>query len=314
MLLVSLEGQFQTETIADSPTNTNDLSQIIQEAQPGATIELDGTYTLSNDLEIDKPLILKGSGRDTTRLQIEGSGPIIRFAADGTLELTGLTLTHIGTETANVLEMTNGTLTIQHSLVEGAVADENGEGGRGLWLENSTATIIDVIFQNNDISGLEASGQSQLTITDSLFQINGIGLRLFSESSSTISSSQFLENASDGLEAGNNAVVKLEQTTFQSNGANGISLSGRANAKIQQSTIAKNLTGVLVEENATLSITNTTLSENQQLGVYFVDSSTGLVEGNTFEKNLIGIVAEGSATPTIATNQFSGNEQDVQTP
>lgn len=297
--------------------NADELASAVQRAKAGTTIELaEGTYVLSNPLEITQPLSLKGLGQQPSALQFGGGKPLIHFAGDGTLELFNVALSYTGTDPANVIEIERGDLKFERGLLEGAVYDETtGQGGRGLLLAPGvkSATLTQVFFQNNAHYGLEASGATQVTIADSGFQKskNG-GLLLAGQSVTTITETKILGNNSVGIEVKENASATLRKVEFTNNGASGIYLSDKARVEANDVTLMANRNGATAEGSSTLTVKSSNITQNLELGIYYVAGSQGSVEASTISQNLIGLVIEGGASQN--NNQFSENGTDVEGP
>ena len=307
----------ETPNLEFYPKTSEELESLIQTVSADSVIHLEGTYLLSQHLDITISLTLSGDGKDTSQLTLEDGDAVIRYSGEGTLNIQNLALSYTGTRAANVLEVNNGNLNVKASLIEGAIFDSQNElGGRGILLEGKAREVLleEVVLQNNLAYGLEASSNTSVTINSSTFEANEVGLNLSSQAKATISESLFSNNTVNAIELGVESYLNIKNSQVETSGANGISVKDQAKLFTEQITVRQNETGILAEGEAEVIINTSVLRENRQVGVYFVENSSGSVENNTFEKNMIGIVVEDEATPSIMENQFEGNEQDIEQP
>lgn len=215
--------QNETVTAIDSCTNITspgeyELVDDIQTDEAGTCLRITAEDVVldGNGHTIDGP----GSDEQSTGIYPGDDDVVIR-----NLEITGW----------NAGITANG-----HYQLENATVRENGIGLNHFYWDG-TATLANVVIEQNDGLGIEAAGGSG-NGTNVTIRENGEGLFLW-EGSYDFESSRIVDNEGTGIRVSVHSSITVTNTTVSSNGGHGISLDASASwivASIEDSTISDN--------------------------------------------------------------------------
>ncbi|MDW8222606.1 MAG: protein kinase, partial [Gemmatales bacterium] len=164
--IVQLTVRPQTTPIASNPQSTAThprppttwtvdfttltLELAVRSAKAGDIIVLAaGRFTLKERITVDKPLSIRGAGRQETHLLSWEELFAIQFTGQGPWTLENLTLEHVGNARASVVVVDSGHILIRNCRFTGATFQEKApspRGGRGLWFTGTArGQVIDCV-------------------------------------------------------------------------------------------------------------------------------------------------------------------------
>jgi hypothetical protein len=263
------------------------------------TITLDvGTYTLTavdnisegspaerNGLpSITSTLTLRGADPATTIIERAVSAPgfrILHIAAGGTLTVEGLTIQGGQCAELSVPHCLGGgglrnlgTLTLQHSVVQGNRSGTEPGGGGGGGLQNlGTATLTDCTFVNNFANNINGGGIENwgtLTIQRCTFSGNSLteggGGAIYNGTTGVLllTDSTLTDNRGELGSIRNSGALVVTNSTLtkgQSNDGGGL-YNGGGTAIFLNSTLAENTGGGIANAGGTVVLLNTLLARN----------------------------------------------------
>ena len=141
------------------------LVQAVESVAPGSTIILaEGSYDVSPNLIVTKPITIQGAGMDKTFITASTGQLVADFRDAGIVNLSGITFQYTGTEPANVVTIEGGTVTISDCRFTGGVflaSEDKTPVGSGLLIYGKTDGLIaNSTFDENGYIGLVVSGDS----------------------------------------------------------------------------------------------------------------------------------------------------------
>jgi parallel beta-helix repeat protein len=278
----------------------------------GGEIELPaGEYRLYRSLRLNKPLSLKGSGKDTTKLECHGSLELV-LASEGELKASDLTFEYAGPQSANVLTVTSGKTDLRRCRFTGGIAAKTQHDlGHGLLLKGrAVATIAECDFVRNAQHGVFVTEQAQVTIAGSSMQYNqDAGITYTGSASGTLKNSECHHNESLGIHITEQASPILEANNCRNNKRSGIGYQGNATGSAQDNSCLSNaLNGISVEGFAQPTLQGNKCRGNEGSGILFSDNASGTARSNQCESNVLnGIAVTKNASPTLGNNISRNN-------
>jgi parallel beta-helix repeat protein len=221
------------------------LEEALRQVAPTGRIRLlAGTHRLQQPLEIDQSVALIGQGMDRTRIECDGPGFVVNFAA-GTSSARNITFAHCGEAEANVVEVNAQQLTLEQCRFEGGKrSDNDGDviAGHGLYLRGTTRAVVRKCEAvSNDCHGIAVADQSEATLDSNTCQQNRLCGIAYSDSASGTARGNTCEgNEVDGILVGQQAQPTLEQNTCRQNKLCGIAYFGSASGTARENTCEGN--------------------------------------------------------------------------
>jgi len=272
----------------DYPT----LEAAVAAVAPGATIYLGaGTFTLTSTLMVDYDLALIGyamQGPNSTTIQFAGDVLDVYQCAFYAEDIRFVSTVTSGP--SNVIVACDADLGLRRCYVTGG-SRQNDLQGAGLYLYGySFGEVIDSVFAQNGLHGIDVEEASDLQIANSVCSENvQSGICFWDESTGTIMSCTCDSNGNDGIAVADAAQVTIEDCTLADNGADGIALFGYSY-------------GELIGNEC---------SSNGDAGIYFADQSDGAVYDNECYDNHWGIYVGADSYPIIGSNALHDNTYDI---
>jgi parallel beta-helix repeat protein len=243
-----------------SCTNQKDvragLQDAVDRALPGGTIELGpGEITLPKRLVIKKSLTIRGAGPDKTRIISWEPDSAIAFVGDNEWRLEDLSVEHLGSEPANVIVVSGGTITIRNCHFSGAVWDkEANRGGSGIvFCRTAAGAVINCVCRNNGLHGIELREQAQkILLEDNICERNShSGIAYFDSAGGTARNNTCRNNKGHGIQVSDQAQPTLEGNTCQGNEKCGIAYFDSAGGTARNNIYRYNLKyGIYTEPGA----------------------------------------------------------------
>jgi hypothetical protein len=152
------------------------------------------TYTLSQQVDIDKSLTLTGAGADNTTVSGDNAVRVFNISGTGTdVTIDSLTISNGKADNGGGIQVEQGSELI---LLSSNIYDNEAEKGGGIYNEGIVTISDSNIFENFAISGGGIYNEGKATISDSNifenFAISGGGI--YNEGKATISDSNIFEN------------------------------------------------------------------------------------------------------------------------
>src|SRR3954471_4458737 len=289
-LRVSLTSTLPSAAVTRRVTPQDDLTQVLAGMPDGSTLQLArGTYQLKDSLVLLRPITLLGAGKAATVLTSSAADAAVLVMTDRAVTLDSLDVRRIGTVAGSgVVTGPSAKLALRNVRVEGARADNQGNGGVGVLLSSSpgSAPSTSVTFRatgsdfvDNAAAGVAAGGVHRTAITSSHFDRNGqCGICYLGSAAGSVSQSTFTANAV-GVAAGSSSRPVVRDNNV-SGGDVGIQASGSA-----QPTISGN-----------------TIKAVSRASMVFIGTAAGTVDGNDCSGDRTGIAVARSAFPFVKTN------------
>jgi len=305
-------------TVRVAPDGSGDYASLeaaVEAVPPGSTILLDpGAFQLTESLEIEKSLSLRGAGMDQTTIAGSEGDQVVLFTGPATFAAEDITFRYEGTGPARVVTIDNGEIDIARCRFSGGIwSDAEKMGGDGLLLwGKTTGDIRESVFEENANAGIEIQDQSQPLIEDNLFRTNEqSGLAYFDDSGGTARRNELTGNGLHGIEVRERAQPTLEGNTCTGNAEDGIAYFEQSSGIARQNTCSENgLHGIGVSEEAQPTLEENTCRDNTEVGIRFSDSAGGLARRNICAENgLHGISVNGEAQPTLEENDVRNNTE-----
>jgi parallel beta-helix repeat protein len=288
------------------------LPEAVNQAQPGDVIELaPGEYILDEPLVIDKSLMLRGSGREQTRIHSEAEGFALKFTGDAQGTLQDVTVEHTGHRPAHVVVVDSGMIRIERCSMRGGVSDETrAQGGDGIWLTGTARGIVkECVCSGNGLHGIGVWDQAQPTLQQNTCENNkhsgiayedeaagsainntcrgnGDGIGVAGQAQPVFQQNTCENNKGSGIAYFRNAAGFAKNNSCRGNGRHGIEVSGQAQPVFQQNTCENNKQdGIAYFDNAAGSAINNTCRDNVSYGIYVAWGAQPYIRSNTLEDN-----------------------------
>ncbi len=269
-----------------------DLARRIASVQNGETLALTaGEYLLSEQLAIAKSITLSGVGQHNTIINIRATTKNCGIVMDAVnqLVLQNLTIRYAGSNAADVIWVTAGTITIRQCTISGGIMDT---------------------VNNLRGAGVRVSSSVQCTVVDSLLEGNaGCGIILGGHSHGQVVNTQCRENGYHGIQVGEQAVLTVEGCFCSNNKRDGILFTGSSRGEVVKTHCLQNgYHGLYAAGTAIVMAEENICRNNKQTGMIFFDSSQGKSVRNRCEENgSHGIAADNTATLTLERNTCRNN-------
>jgi parallel beta-helix repeat protein len=292
------------------------LGELVQRARDGDVIIVPaGDWYLRQGVIIDKPLVLRGEGREHSRLRSEAEGYVLCFQGTGPWRLEGLTVEHVGKRWAHVVKVEGGQIEIRDCVCRGGVWDEsNSRGGLGIWLRGGARGVISgCICGPNGLHGIGVSGQAQAQLEANTCNNNQqCGIVYCESAEGTARQNICRHNGLHGIGVQGQAQPHLEDNTCENNQQCGILYSDSARGTARYNVCRQNgYHGIGVRRHAQPKLESNSCDCNQRCGIMYLESAGGMAWHNICRQNgNHGIGVQGQAQPQLEGNTCVSNQQD----
>jgi parallel beta-helix repeat protein len=293
-----------------------DLAEAIRRAQPGDTIQLPaGDWLLEACLIVDKPLIIRGVGRDQTRLLSSAELFAVQFTGSGPWLMEKLTIEHVGKARADVVDVKGGEITVRQCRFTGAVFD--GEGGWplpgcGIRIRgNARGLISECVCDCNGKHGIEMSEQAQPVLEGNTCENNEqSGIAYFEKAGGTARNNTCRRNGHHGTQVAGLAQPILESNTCEYNNYSGIAYFDGGGTARNNTCRGNGLHGIEVGDLAQPVLEGNACQNNGGSGIAYFRSDGGTVRNNRCRGNGgYGLFIGSRAKPRLEDNQCEGNSK-----
>lgn len=271
-----------------SPADIQNYLDLCAEGGGGGVRLANGTYTLTDNLNIPSGVYLMGDTR---------SGVILDF------DNQPYSLHSIGTVDAHNIDISISNITIQNSTTYGIYLE---------YVDNSQLDGVDVknclygyYLNNCTATGLIGQG--------GFFTNNSTGVKMVNSSATSMYYTSVVGNTGDGLVMEGCSALTMLDVGFDENGGNGVTLTDCFGmAFVSTEAIANGAYGIeLVSGNYEIQFNSTPSSDNILDGYKLTDTNDRITISNCVMATNGGYgvnVANANCDDNlIATNQFSGN-------
>jgi parallel beta-helix repeat protein len=299
----------------------------IDSAEPGAVICL-GRGAWSENLVIDKPLTLLGSGIDksiigTAMALTPTIAVLTQHDEPGEVKLERLTISGPGGECGvaiggqvvvelNSCRVSGRSYGIEaadsaHLIVSESAISENKQRGVIL-LDSARASISGSRISENLGLGFWLSGSAEATLVNCEISDNGNhGLWLNNEARVVLSNCQVSNNQGHGLWLTSQTRAELRSSHISGNRDQGVRAQDSATLEVNRSQVLSNWHGVELRNRARATIADSTISGSKWDGIRIQHSCQALVSGSTISANARGVGLSGEASADIRNCTVEGS-------
>ncbi|MEN3009930.1 MAG: right-handed parallel beta-helix repeat-containing protein [Candidatus Bipolaricaulaceae bacterium] len=249
------------------------IQAAIDQARPGETIVL-ARGTWSENLRIEKSLILRGAGPEATVLRAAHPGPpLVWICGDAEVTLEGLTLQ----------EARGGYLHPQLSSA-GAFAQDRAR-----------VTLQRVRLQNHAASGVFARDQAHVALRDAVISGNArYGLELVGRAQAVLERVRVEGNKLGGIWLAEEAALEGEDLRLQGNLGPGVWARDAAALRLFTGELRENATNaVRLQDRSTAVLTAVQILQHPESGVHVADQAELRGYGALWEGNWHGVEIAG---------------------
>jgi parallel beta-helix repeat protein len=306
--ITSMPGPLTARVAPDGSGDYTSLEEAVGAMPAGSTIVLDpGTHRLAHSLEVDKSLTFRGAGMDQTFVVGTEGEQMLLFTGPGAFAAQDITFRYEGTAWAGVMSVEGGEVDITRCRFTGGVwSEEEQKGGDGLSLwGNTTGTVRECRFEENQLHGIEVRDLAQPTLEGNISINNGQnGIMYWDEAGGVARQNVCSGNRLHGIGISEQAQPTLEENICQDNQQVGIRYSGNGGGVARLNDCSGNgLHGIVISEQAQPTLEGNICQNNQQVGIRYSGSGGGIVRQNQCSGNgLSGIVVLEQARPMLEGN------------
>ncbi len=293
-----------------------DLLQAVAGVPAGSTILLAaGTYQVTDFLDIKKTLTISGAGMDSTIVTTTLGEDAFGFYGPGTLTLSDLTFQYAGTEPSDVFLVDNAAVQISRCRFTGGIQDTGASAigyGVGLFIQGeSSGSVSDSIFDNNQSGGMVIIDNSTITLQGNNFNSNGSsGLTLRGSYSGLVDHNTADNNKFNGI-----VLMDITTATLIGNSTYGNVFSGivysddSAGSAWENDASGNGYHGFSVQNQAHPLLEKNICNGNTYDGIAYFDTAYGTVRANTCNQNYgNGLSASNNSSPVFENNITSYND------
>jgi hypothetical protein len=251
----SLEPRWVLATISVNP-GLDTLPAAVSSARPGDTLSLkSGVYLISETVEIDKNLTIRGSSSNAEMVHIAaveedfiGNHIVLVLPSASKASFANFTVQGAAESPTDDPEQGGDGIHLQDvEYVNITNVHANINGASGIYIDGAESAELDkVVAMANGAFGIDVNSARKLTIGDSQVVGNGIGgIQATGDdqdfTSLTIKKSVATANHETGISVDSFKHVTLKNVTASDNGEDGFSAEDVGRASIEDSTFANNL-------------------------------------------------------------------------
>lgn len=175
-----------------------DLIQAIDGASAGDTINIDGGFTLEKDVAINKDITIDGNNHtiivDIPESEVQDSGFRV---TEGDLSVKNISIElSEGKNRSFLLHSTAGSFSLKDSNIVGGDTSVDGNKGISSSTDKGVITIDNVVLSGLR-TGVYRHGDSELSINNSTFDGNYIGMTIAGNTVPTLTNNTFEDNGGD---------------------------------------------------------------------------------------------------------------------
>lgn len=321
LCLLSFSGQAETLIVASTGAQFQSVQSAINTAQSGDTIQVQaGTY--NENLVLDKPLVLEGSGKPV--LRGTGKGSVIVVMADHCM-ITGFIVEHCGNELqqedSGILLKTNNNLiannelrdilygiylwqsgrnTIRENTIRGRTSLEVGDRGAGLHLWNSPDNFILSNSVTEARDGMYIQSSPRNIIQKNRVTKLRYGLHFMNSDDNQFEDNLFSDNVAGAALMYSKRIIFRRNAFIHNRGFSsfGILFQACDDSVAENNFIIDNACGLFLEALRKGRFVNNVIAENDVALQIFGSADQCEFVGNNFVENLSPLQLVGTSTNT----------------
>lgn len=266
------------------------IQAAIEEAPPGATIKLlRGTWT--ENLRIEKDVVLRGEGPEATVIQAERPGPPVVWVSKEA---------KVSVERVTIKSGRGGYLSPDLS-------------SAGIFAADQAAVVLrEVKITQNAASAVFVRDQASLIIHDSELCENArYGIEAMGQAQIRLAQTRIFQNNMGGIWASEKCDVEMENTVIQGNLSLGLWLRDAARVKLWDTEVHGNQgPGIRSQDATSLTILASRICANRDTGLELLGSASLVTYGTIFQENWIGLEIKGGTAElqgcSLLANRWDG--------
>lgn len=248
--------------------------QAVLDAAPPNSIILIPKGIWTENVRVEKPVTLRGEGKERTVLQAGVAGPPVLWAGK------------------------EAEITVENLTIRG------GRGGyvhrdlssAGIFLaEKATLTARSIRIVQNAASGVFAKDQATLVLENAEITENArYGLELLDEAKAMLIQSAIQQNGMGGAWVAEKSVLEAENSVFAENPGPTLWIRDSARLKLWATEVRETKgPGMRVQDEATALLLGSSLIKNQDVGAEVLGNATFIAYGTVFQGNWDGLSVRG---------------------
>ena len=309
--------------------NYTTIQGAIDAASPGDTVYVyGGTYY--ENIIIDKMVSLLGEHRDTTIVDGNGTGVVVRVSADW-VNITGFTVQN-GGQSLELIPYLEG-IGLRYAS-NCSITDNNissNEIGLSLHSSNDT-TITRNVISSNHKDGIFSVSSNNNTIANNDFSSNWRnGITLYDSDNNDLIDNTFLRNAGNGAQIGSSSSNTIYNNIFLENGWEGFYVHMSSNITMVNNSMIQD--GLIIGGNSLVHWNSHTVETSNTVngnplhywkdiiggtiptgsgGVILANCTDVTVENQTLSNSSVGVELGFSSNITIANNTITDNWDGIK--
>jgi len=283
------------------PRNYTKIQDAIDDASDGDTVFVydDSSPYYEYNIEISKSINLIGESRNTTTIDGNASGNVVKINADD-VTIKGFTIRRGGTNSERkAVEVSS-----RNTLISGNIIERTSNG---IYITSASSDLIisDNIIQNNGWFGVYVEADNT-TITNNHFQQNEHGIWVLS-STNYISNNSFFQDVKDSISVGGfgNTVI-YNEINGRKYYSDGIGVGGKFN-NVSFNTINSSDVGIEVGSSNSIFLGNSVSNSVTGISSHYW-SEFNIFRFNIAQKNRNGFFISGLYN-TVENNIITGNDE-----
>jgi hypothetical protein len=165
------------------------------------------------------------------------------------------------------------------------IAVTGAEDGAGIFVRGGTATLEEVIIEDNDDIGLSLGSNAYVDVFSSTIRNNGEGIGI-ERSNASIDDTYVTANAENGVTVEHNSSLEFIEGSLADNGGRGVNVTASSALVLDGTTVSNNSSGVGVDTGSTAQINYANIVNNTRTGLAINLNSSVDVVGGTIAGNL----------------------------
>ncbi len=285
------------------------LSDAIDEAPDGATIELEATdYRMDGSLGIRRPVRIVGAGMLGSRLIVTGGKWGVGIGTDGTVSFADFTIELEESPAADVVRVVRGGFEAAGCRFRGGAADERHVGSGLVLAGESAGVVADCIFAGNQRHGLVLRDRAKFRVEHCRALNNGLtGIYCDSLEANLLAGNDCTANR-HGIWAKGGGEIVIEGNHCHHNGKTGLRLEN-AQCQARDNRLLNNgESGLEATDGGQATEAKNICDGNAEHGILIEGDVQGVFEENTCRTNKVsGIRVTDSARPALVKNRCEAN-------
>ena len=287
------------------PGNFTTIQAAVDAASPGDTVFVyAGVYR--ERVSVPKTLTLVGEDRNTTVIDGERIGDVLRVTADW-VNVTGFAVRNSYSGTGDAAIEFDG---VRHGRIFGNNVSDNW--GIGIHLVGSAESAVeDNVLRSNvdpDGAGIFLSSSDDNRVVRNFVTDSADGVALTASHRNVVAGNNLSTNWDYGVSMGGSHENRIENNSLFDNWGRGVRASGSDRNVIRNNTLIQNYQGIELYFSENNTVTQNLLNNTWDYGIYLRYSGWNRVSGNTVVSTYAdGVKVSRSSFETVDNNTFRGS-------